>query len=264
MNILFIGNCDEYFCELVANSKYCKRFYVAFSSPSQKYANIGFESVKDLAIKAQALEIDVAILFDKDFLSENIIEEFKSYKVNLLTVNKKWLNLQTNPLAAKQLLNHYNIATAKVLKAPVEFPVKLVLEESLQEIVVNSLQDLIAEIKEYQDLRYHLEEVLVGENLAVLSLWDGKNLWYNQLETQLTEVQKDRLDVLKAKLLFMFTDEKADFVSFFVTNVVWANNDWIVLGFEMGLPKTQVSISQVDFLYLLNSAIYQKLNEIES
>ena len=61
----------------------------------------------------------------------------------------------------------------------------------------------------------------------------------------------------------MFSDEKADFIGFFTTKLIWAKNDWHVLEFIMHInEKSDFNLIKSDFLYLLNSAIYQKLNEI--
>jgi phosphoribosylamine-glycine ligase len=62
----------------------------------------------------------------------------------------------------------------------------------------------------------------------------------------------------------MLSDEKADFVGFFVSNLIWAKNDWYVLSFQMRLNEdSDLSVFKKDLVYLFNSAIYCKLNEIE-
>ena len=95
----------------------------------------------------------------------------------------------------------------------------------------------------------------------MLSVWDGKNLLSFPMKN-LTEVQTDRLDVYNTKLNFMLSDEKADFMGFFITRLLWAKNDWYVLEYIMHIgEKSDLNTIKPDFLYLLNSAIYQKLNE---
>ena len=109
------------------------------------------------------------------------------------------------------------------------------------------------------------EEFLDGEIYYLLSLWDGKNTAHFQNEKELSEVQQDRLDLYKTKLNFMLSDEKADFTGFFTTKLIWAKNDWHVLDYIMHVNENSPldSINK-DFIYILNSAIYQKLNEISS
>ena len=61
----------------------------------------------------------------------------------------------------------------------------------------------------------------------------------------------------------MFSDEKADFIGFFTTKLFWSKNDWHVLEYNMHLNE-HASINNInkDFLYLINMALYQRLNEI--
>ena len=68
----------------------------------------------------------------------------------------------------------------------------------------------------------------------------------------------------KTKLNFMLADEKADFVGFFTTKLLWAKNDWFVLDYIMHANELiSCELIKNDFLYLLNAALYQKLNELE-
>jgi phosphoribosylamine-glycine ligase len=108
-----------------------------------------------------------------------------------------------------------------------------------------------------------LEEYLKGDLKELMAFWDGKNLIHFDKKEGLTEVQADRLELLKTKMAFMFSDEKADFVGFFNTKLVWSKNDWYVLDFVMHIDESfNLELLDKDFLYILNSAIYQKLNEI--
>ena len=66
----------------------------------------------------------------------------------------------------------------------------------------------------------------------------------------------------KTKLNFLLSDEKADFIGIFTTKLIWAKNDWHVLDFIMHIDEdVDASLIKKDFLYLLNLALYQKLNE---
>jgi hypothetical protein len=59
------------------------------------------------------------------------------------------------------------------------------------------------------------------------------------------------------------SDENADFIGFFTTKLIWAKNDWHVLDLLMQLNNdSNIENIEEDFLYILNAAIYQKLNEI--
>ena len=124
------------------------------------------------------------------------------------------------------------------------------------------MQDLIQKKEELVGEEVFLEEYLDGEIFEMLSLWDGKNLLSFPI-TNLTEVQQDRLEIYNTKLNFMLSDEKADFMGFFISRLLWTQNDWYVLEYKMGIDDTtNLSCINQDFLTILNSAIYQKLNEI--
>ena len=58
----------------------------------------------------------------------------------------------------------------------------------------------------------------------------------------------------------MLKTEKADFVGFINSEVIIFDNIIYNIGFNFDFSKPN---SEIDFLYILNSAIYQKLNEIE-
>ena len=64
----------------------------------------------------------------------------------------------------------------------------------------------------------------------------------------------------------MLSDEKTDFIGFIISKLIWAKNDWYLLSYRM-TPNIDelnsiLNYFSKDFLYLLNAAIYQKLNEI--
>ena len=108
-----------------------------------------------------------------------------------------------------------------------------------------------------------LEEYLDGEIYHILTLWDGKNLLSFDKYIDLTEVQLDRLDLYKTKLNFLLSDEKADFIGFLTSKLIWAKNDWYLLEYKtIPTKKSAPENIKADFLYILNLAIYQKLNEI--
>lgn len=122
------------------------------------------------------------------------------------------------------------------------------------------MQDLVNKMETLKGEKTFLEEYLEGEIYSLTSLWDGKNLLSFPIEN-LTEVQQDRLELYKTKLNFMLSDEKADFAGFFTSKLLWTKNDWYLLEYKMRLDKN----AQIkgDLLYILNSALYQKLNEIQ-
>ena len=61
----------------------------------------------------------------------------------------------------------------------------------------------------------------------------------------------------------MLSEENADFLGFFTTKLIWAKNDWYVLDFVMHInEKSDLKRIKSDFLYIANSVIYQKVDEL--
>ena len=125
------------------------------------------------------------------------------------------------------------------------------------------MKDLVEKRNALEERLTFLEEYYNGDILYLTSLWDGENLWHLPINESINEVQEDRLELYKTKLSFLLSDEKADFIGFFTTKLIWTKNDWHVLEYIMHInDKAPLNLIDKDFLYILNSAIYQKLNEL--
>lgn len=260
MNILIIGKPYENLISEIKTSKLLNKLYTAQNERYGDLPNIVYDSMEELISKAKALEIDIAVNLEKKLINDDFIRYFKEHKINLITVNEKWLNLEESDFAVKELLNHYSINTPKLIKAPLKFPVVVRTQDAYK--IVKSITELTEFLEDCYD-KPIIEEYLDGNSCELLNLWDGKSLFCFNFPFELTEVQKDRFDLLKTKLSFMLSDEKADFTGFFTIKLTWARNDWYVNGFEMNLKeKSCFNGTKHDFLYILNSAIYQKLNEL--
>ena len=263
MNILLIGTPSEELCAQLRKSSYLDKLYTASSIALQTVANVEYTDFEDLVKKCLALQIDVVIVLDKSFVKEGLVETFKKYRLNIISVNSKWFNLETSKLVAKKLTGFYSFNLPQVLKAPLAFPIVVKADNSMRCKLAYSMQNLVEIVSGFNGEEYFLEEYLEGEVYEVLTLWDGKSLWMSPYSNNFTEVQTDRLDLYKTKLSFMLSDEQADFMGFFVSKLIWAKNDWYLLEFYMGLKeKFVLENPQVDFLRLIYMAIYQKLNEI--
>lgn len=257
LNLLVIGKLQE---NLFCDSRLLDKLYTATFEPIENIPNIEFDSFEELADKAKALKIDIAITVDKDLIQAGIADILKKNLVNIIAVNKKWSNLETSRLVAKQLASYYSINVPETLKAPLSFPVIIKTDKPKGNFIANSMQDLINKMETLGGEKTYLEEYLEGEIYNLTSLWDGKNLLSFPIGN-LTEVQQDRMELYKTKLNFMLSDENADFTGFFTSKLLWAKNDWYLLEYKMRLDKN--AQIQGDLLYILNAALYQKLNEIE-
>ena len=263
MNILVIGSnlITEEITKLCNKSKIHNKVFSASNDISENIPNIEYKTFQDLANKAKKLQVDVSIICDKSLIQEGLTEFFNKNYLNTISVNKKWLNLETSRTAAKQLMAHYQINTPETIKAPLTFPIILKTDEPNIDFIAKSMQELIDKKSKISQKTF-LEEYLEGTETNILCFWDGKNLWTNSSDKSFSEVQTDRFELLKTKLNFMLSDEKADFIGIFNIKLIWAKNDWYVLEFIMHLNETFEINIKTDFLYLINSAIYQKLNEI--
>lgn len=261
MNILIIGLPLPKLVNLLKASKRISKLYTATTSPMEGVPNIEFDSFDNLVYKSRLLGIDIAITTDSEFLQYGIADIFKQNHLPIIAVNKKWFNLEASNFAAKQLLNHYVINIPTIVKAPIVFPLVLRTDEG-EKIVVSSMQNLVESMKNLAGRHTFLEEYLDGEFVNFTFLWDGATLLSSSC-ANLNEVQEDRFELFKTKLNFMLSDEKADFIGFFDVKLIWAKNDWYVLDFRMRLNEdSNFNVFEKDLVYILNLAIYQKLNEI--
>ena len=264
MNILIIGDgeVEKALVDLCLRSKKLDHIYIASNNKNESIPNIEYSSLEDLISKAKSVQADAILFIDKTLIEKDFIDLCRKNMLNVFSVNKKWLNLETSRLVAKQLMTHYSISTPRVLKIPTVFPVVLRTISSREVYIAKSMQDLVSKKEELFGQEVFIEEYLEGEIYEMTSLWDGKNLLSFPI-ANISEVQKERLDLYNTKLNFMLSDEKADFMGFFISRLLWAKNDWYVLEYKMGFDSTtNFENIKTDFVSILDSAIYQKLNEI--
>lgn len=268
MNILIIGTdeVEQKIIELCLKSKHLDKIFTASSEPLEDIPNVEYSDYEELCQKAKALSIDITVAVDLTHMQNSISEVFKKNKVNIICSDKKWTNLQTSRIAAKMLMQHYSINTPEMLKVPATFPVVIKTDKLGVKKIAHTMQELISIREEIKDDNVFIEEFLQGEEHSLVSMWDGNSLIHFDMDLVMTEVQADRLELYKTKLTFMLSDEKASFKGFLVSKLLWAKNDWYVLRYKIAPSVEEINSLLVnnakDFGYLLNSIIYQKLNEI--
>ncbi len=261
MNILIIGKPSNNLIALIKCSKYADKIYTASNVDKTDFPNIEYRNFDELINKAEALKIDIAININKTNISMGIAEIFAKSKINLISVNKKWLNLETSRQSAKQLLNYYKINNPKIIQVPLSFPICMITDSPNKDYKITAMAELVKKMEEHEGQKFYFEEFVDGITTELFIIWDKKNIKYFCKEECMTEVQLDRLDLLKTKLNFMFSDEKADFIGIFGIKLIWWKNDWYVISFDMGAEIPADCLKGTDFLYVLNAAIYQKLGE---
>ena len=67
----------------------------------------------------------------------------KKSLLNVISVDKKWLNLETSRSSAKQLLNYYSINNQKMIKVPTVFPVVVKTDNLKETYIANTMQELV-------------------------------------------------------------------------------------------------------------------------
>ena len=264
MNILIVGSCAENLYKLIKESTMYSKLYVTVTNLEVDLPSIEYNDFEELAYKAKKLQIDLVLVTEKEYIENGLVDFLKSKFVNVISPNKKWFNLEASRTVAKQLLNHYSINTSKIILAPRDFPVVIRTDSSKVNKIANSMDELVLLMNGIAGDKYFLEEYLEGNCQKLLCLWDGACVYHFEPLLDLTEVQKDRLDLLKTKINFMMADETPDFIGFFSIKIIWSKNEWYILDFKMSFEeKIIVERVKEDFLYLLNATLYQKLNELK-
>ena len=123
LNILILGTPTPNLLEAITHSKLLDKLYTALKTPIENIPNIEYSNYEELVKKAHALQIDITITFDSKLIQDGISDIFKRNRLNIISPNPKWFNLESNPIAAKQLLSYYSINTPPIIKAPLVFPV---------------------------------------------------------------------------------------------------------------------------------------------
>lgn len=259
LNVLIIGEGKVF--QLVKNSKFLNKIYVTSSNNDDEFINIKFNTFKELVKKCKSLRIDFVIVEDEKLIAQGIAETLQKNFINCIAINSYWYDLLKTYKTRTNLLAKYDISYPKLLKFPSEFPVYLKTVGYKKQIF--TMQDLIKE-KKYIDENLprsiaentYIEKDLGDKVFNFSSIYDGKNLRYF-VENELSDIQNERLQIYFDKFKNLLIDEKANFMGFINSELVWFENDWYNLSFGIDFPKPKI-----DFLFLLNSALYQKLNEI--
>lgn len=256
LNILIAG--DGVSASIFLKSKMLKKLYVTSDNEISGAINISFNTFKELAEKCRTLQVDIVIVENEKWVIQGICDVLRKNLVNCFAVSAKWTELLN-----KKLLYKYDIKTPLTLTYPKP---PLCVKSGKICKKANSLAEVVEIKKEIFQTsaelakNIFLEEYLEGEEYTVTSLFDGKNL-LTFPSKNMTNLQKELLADYSSKLELVFVDYKADFVGFVNSNLIWAGKSWYNTGFSFGFLKPEIDN---DLIYILNSALYQKLNEINS
>lgn len=253
LNVLIAGD-GELLLPLVKSSKFLNKLYV--TSQAEGAINIKFNTFAELAKKCKALQIDVVLVENKKWILQGIADVLRKNFVNCIALNALVAEILTNSLLSRKFLSKYKINIPQKLTYPSKFP--LLLRGKGFKFKANSLNEVL-QIKDIINTTYpqeivdttFLEEFIEGEIFSVTSFYDGKTLKTFSKDLQILEYSK----LLENALI----QEKFDFIGFFNSKLVKFEDKVYNLGFGLNYAQTAF---EKDFLFLLYSGIYQKLNEL--
>ncbi len=257
LNVFVIG--EGKICPELISSKLLNKLYTTSDTMGNNTIPIPFENIDNLIKKCKGLQVDIVIVEDFDLLSLGIADILKQNHINCFGANKVWAEILQDDLCSRKLTNRYRISKPAILNYPKEFP--LIVKADGFTRKAHDLKELL-EIKETipkETENIYLEEYLEGDKIVLTSLFDGKNLLNFPIKN-LNERQKSRLGEYTVKLRTLLQEEKAEFLGFINSELIWHDNNWNHLRFDLGYVKpTKI---KHDLLFILTSAIYQKLDEI--
>ncbi len=260
LNVLLVGQGKS--VEHIKKSKFLNKLYTVSNKEIDGTINIKFNTFKELAYKCRTLQIDIVLVEEEKWILEGITDVMKQNYINCFGVNMSWTDLRLSHDFTRKMLNKYDINVPPLINLPFDYPVVVKGDGILK--IANSMQEIIS-IKEEAYKKslevaknIFLEKFLNGAKYKVTSLFDGKHLITFPIEN----IERDLLNDYSSKLENMFVCEKANFVGFFNSYVIFEDNKLYNTGFSLGFEYPNLNPTN-DFLYICLSAIYQKLNEIE-
>jgi len=250
--------------------------------------NIIAETYEELARIAEKEKIELVIIGPENHLAEGIVDVFKAQNIACIGTDKFWTQLESSKIFAKKFLQKYNIKTAKyeiittkntlpnldyplVLKADGLCAGKGVTitqnETETKKIISDYLEGKFGEASK----TIVAEEFLDGEELSLISLFDGKTLLpfvpardFKKLENadkgpntggmgafcpvKLSKEQTKKLEFFQKQLESALTQEEADFTGVIYAGLIWTKDDFYVLEFNtrFGDPETQTLMMHLD------------------
>jgi phosphoribosylamine-glycine ligase len=217
-------------------------------------------------------EVDLVIIGPEQPICDGLADELRAQGINVIGVSKEFSRLESSKLFAKEFMAKHGIKHPKVIvQAP--FVVK---------------QDGLCSgkgVKVHHD--GFVEEYLGGEEISVMSLFDGKTLLnflpirdFKRLSADknapntggmgaycpvaLTSEQNEKLTAYLKQLEAALLAESADFKGFIYSGLVWNRDDWYVLEYNvrLGDPETQALLTHLktDFREILTAAAEQHLD----
>lgn len=291
LNKLFLSGANDGFKKLGTELKY-----------------VDYES---LATLAKAHKIDLAVIGPELPLSQGIVDVFNKHGIKCIGANEVWAKLESSKAYAKEFMQKHNIPTARhqlitdikdidrvlkkfsyppVLKADGLAAGKGVYLPVSFEDAKSALMDFLGGKFGEASRSVVVEEFLEGEELSVISIYDGKTLKtfvgardYKRLmdkdqgpntggmgaycPVKISEFHQKKLEEYLKRLQNALLAEKADFTGIIYSGLMLTKDDVKVLEYNMrfGDPETQPLMMHLesDILEIFLAASKGELENVE-
>lgn len=296
----------------ISQSPLLNKLFLAL--PNDGFKDLGeeivFSNYDDLTQKCLKNKIDLAVIGPESPLADGIVDILQKSGVKCVGPNKKWAQLESSKKYAKEFMIKHKIPTAKyVVVSSKEESDKILNQFSLPPVLKADglaagkgvhlsfdMYDAKRMLDKFLEGKYGeasnavvVEERLEGEELSVISLFDGetllpfvpardyKRLYDGQLGPNtggmgaycpvvLSKEQDSDLKKYLEKLEDALKSEKADFVGVIYSGLMLTNKGIKVLEYNMrfGDPETQPLMCHLenDLLEIFIKATEKKLSEV--
>lgn len=297
----------------ISQSPLLNKLFLAL--PNDGFKRLGeeikFSDFEDLAKKAVKAKVTLAVIGPEDPLSKGVVDIFGEHGIKCIGADQKWARLESSKKFAKEFMIKHSIPTAKYCVVDNVDEIGACLKQFSTPPVLKadglaagkgvhlctSMKDAKYTLSDFLNGKYGtastsvvVEEKLVGEELSIISLFDGNCLLsfvpardYKRLNNgqvgpntggmgaycpvEISQVQQVDLNKYLNQLEDALKAEKADFSGVIYSGLMLGKNGIKVLEYNMrfGDPETQPLMMHLDcdILEIFLAATEKSLKNVE-